>query len=440
MSIVRSGRQIRVSDPRMGGCGDCPGVPSSGPICLSPTVELPQTQLLTCGFEEGEAIAHLDAGTNAVRSVLFDIVSGVFDAPPPLVTDIVHSGTYSIQMLSGGPGVGGFSDKIRKAFDPALTYPCSFGNTFYVYWVSMDSAAARDLMFSEIGSATQGDRMFIGARNIDATHMKLKVMRGGDTQVAVGTVPLTIGQWYRFELYSTIQTDGSFVTVGNVYLDDATTPLDTATVTGGPGSLNTGNPVSTWTFTPFYAIAPAKSDMRFDDLAIFSRVGPYGPRHIVIAVPSAQVQGQWTPAGGAITNLEAIDDLPSTWVGLDSQFNHVFTDGQVDLFRVPNLIPDGKQLQLIHLCLDGAPGTGNGMKLIVVDGGGTEIQSPNLRNDGTVLPLMGQDGGTIAFKLPPAIQSSCFSGYSVGYRSTLPNNGGNPERKVDRLWANVEYI
>ena len=419
------------------GCNGEPDVRPIESLTLSESLTLDDvsasidsTRLLTCGFEEGTSDSYLDGGSSTIKSVMFTDTGGVFDNPP-VVTDYTNTGTYSLKLLTNASGQ--FSANLKKAISPTLSYPNSIGFRLYVYFVSADpNAGGHKSHIAIIGSTNTNDYMAIGWKSTGSSSTFLPLMERGRfaASTTVGSA-LNAGQWYRVELWTTIQSDGSFSTTSQWFSADSTTALQTLTFTGGAGAVTTSDLISEFAFTPTYGIAPAYGDVRVDDLAIMNAVGPYGPGHVLISVPSAVSSAQFATTGS--NNASAINYLPIDYPSIPATLNSTSTNHKVDKFTVTNPLPAGVVIKYIDLYMRGAVTSNITTTLSLYRENGTEIEGSNVTSIGAQLPSTGS--GHIAVKFPIGIGGIHLSDMYYGYRS----QGSSDTLQINTLWANVEY-
>jgi hypothetical protein len=126
----------------------------------------------------------------------------------------------------------------------------------------------------------------------------------GNTTV-LGTQPVIVGTWYRFEArFTGVFTDPATVEL-TVYDGDATTSLETITATAtrlaGPSQLRMGSSAMGGGVTQY--------TLAFDDLVVTAIDEEVGPGGVWLGIPSSDVQHEMTPNSGT-TNYSRVDDWP----------------------------------------------------------------------------------------------------------------------------------
>jgi len=368
------------------------------------------TRLFTCGFEE-----------NNLTATMWDTATG----SPSIVTTPVNAGTYALLTNGGSAG-----DELRRDFSPSL----STGQTIFMraYFRFTSATGQKELFWlANSTGATQACKAEINGQNIE-----LKNPITPTTQT--GSVTLSVDTWYRAEL-STLLSD----TVGTgelrVYLGDATTPLETLTLSGE----------DTWPSTPNFRIGNRGSgnsgDVYFDDIAINDDTGSFqnsfpGPGKIFLLEPAGDVSVTATPTPSSpATNWDKVDDLPGA---PDDATSYVdFGSATTDRYSMTNLgaeVPSDADIILLDVyARTGSDGT-TGNRVITLeiwDDGGTNTTGPTCSTSISGWRII--DTGEHLVLDAGAKSKSDVDSFDVG--ATKSGGGGNA-RWMSAEWVNVEWI
>lgn len=388
---------------------------------LEDTVNLPTPTdlygklLFLNGFEEGS-----NAGWNTVGT---------------LITSNVNQ-----YILSGAARTGGYGYRHTPFTDEAFpihVFPTLASDaTLYARtyfrpreWPDGSTLKERGCSVATFGRSTSTPIVHVGfSKNQKLTVTLLGNGVGSSEVNAESGTTLTLLTWYRVELLVTHIGETVTATV-TLYLGDATTPLETVTVTAGAFTL----PFVRYSPRSQYAIGVGGS-ADIDDVTLRTDAYP-GPGAITLwGIPRVDETTQWSRSG-ATTHAGALDDLPGV---PDDATSYTFVNSATaeDRFLPGGIVlPPGAgvlkglQLQTRAYRASSSPAT---HQLVLVDHAGNVFRSiagTPLNTGYALLPTdahlyLGLDG-----LIPPALNA-----FRVGYRA----QASGAEQRITALWANVE--
>lgn len=434
-----SGTDIADYTVTFGGDANSTGVvviPEGTTKAVTITNSIGGTRLLTTGFEEGNSWVFRDGG-NVLHSTVFTEGSAYINNPPHIVTDFVHSGTYSLQ-YNDTPGMS-------KNLNPTYTAPYTLSLKAYLLIHTLPSTNGDRLgvlAFSRStpDPVTDPPVLLIGLKRISSTtaavFMENNSTSGSHHQETGGI--LSVDTWYRVVASITVQSnDTTWSSKCRVYANNATTA--TATLTdSGTDYVSQTRAVNKFSISPYYGTATGVWDIRIDDLVFVNGIVSPNPIGIALISPNTDVSVQWTKAGSApaASNALNIGYLDSDWPDDSLKHNDANTSAKVDRYTVrgegspANTSVLVSRIDVYHRSDLNATNT---LKLSVWDNLGNQTLSPEISTFDTGFSartdthlVLGTPGKTFANILS----------YNLGIRS---EGAGSSTRVVKTLWANVEY-
>lgn len=394
-------------------------------IVLTLLLLLPATsqaaRLFTCGFEENALATTMwtTAGSNAT-----------------IVTTTPHSGTNSLQLASTT------NKTITRNLAAAVTAP----NTVFFarfYWQTSSAGQADSRIFSNNSSVST-----YGVSVTKLTSGKMRLRNNPTAETVDSTMTITANTLYRLEVRHKI-SDTAGEEELRIYLGDATTPLETVTMTFA-GTADT-LPTDILVFTLEDSALNNNLTYLYDDIAINDDSGSFqtswpGPGKIALVKPASDTTVTWTKGGSGPsgTNFGGISEVPGTpddavTLNCDSAACVAALDTNEDKLGLSTItaeVPSNAVMALIDVYgrVNVATAVSGTMALVTWDDGATRTQGPTM----TVSSTTWRNTTTAEHQVSnlSAKTKATTQNYSIGYKSLT----GTVAKQVTALWANVEWI
>jgi hypothetical protein len=370
-------------------------------------------RLFTCGFEEN----------NFIETMWFQANGAV-----SFVTSPVHSGTYALRT---NPTAS--SGNVRKDIPTQITTGSAFLRTYFRLGAipASDTNRVIRLLNSSV-AVTQHVRQLSSG--------KLQLWNDVSSGSATSTTVLSIDTWYRLQL-RVLLSDTVGVVELKIFLEDATTALETLTVNGGVDTLNVG--IKSFLLGPS---AGSTADFFFDDVAFNDDSGSFqntmpGPAKVFLLEPSGDNTVTWTIDGGtpAATRWEGVDDLPGA--PDDGDTYNSSTTNQTDKLDLSNLgaeVTSDADIILVDVYgRQGSDGTA-GTRVIdfeLWDEADSQSSQMSISADINGWRICDTDEHLV-FDAGSRTKANIDS-FRVGYSRSI---GGSNEIRITAQWVNVEWI
>lgn len=370
-------------------------------------------RLLTSGYE-----------TNNLAATEWSSIAA--DAPT-VVTDFVHSGTYSMKPATGDV----FTYAVRD-FATAKTS----GTVWVRFYFRRGSTFTGTPAIAHV-RATSEQALTVTL----LTDNKVRLTNVVTATNSDSTNSLTINTWYRIEIRHLIANTGGEMEL-RYYLGDSTTPAETLTIlnqdtlpaAGDIGQVRLGKISGGGDFT---------GTVWFDDIAINDDAGSFqnswpGPAKIYLLVPNADTSVAWTRNTGSV-NAQNVDDVPGAPDDATT-YNHSSTNTQEDRLGLTDLgaeVTSDADILLADLYarVSASTATDNSATVKLWDEGGSATAGPTITANGTTWRIL-NTAEHLVYN-PGTKTKTNFDSFDAGY---IRGATGAVEFRNTALWLNVEWI